>query len=353
MGAEVNARDNRGWTPLVNAARIGNLEIVKTLIENGADVNVSGAKNWTALLLATRYKHSKIAKILIERGADVNVRTVSGWTPLMMVAFGGDVKIAKLLVWKGADVSVKRPDGWTALLQAARKGHTEIVLLLIEEGADVNVSGNEGWTSLMLAAYEGNIVMVDGLVDAGADINAKNSKGESVMTGAVYSGKDEIIAFLTESGAKIAFRTPFKSVIFLMLAALGLTVIACQRSVAQKFSSMSLEDDPEVDLKILFVLLSGAGLLLFGVFGFILFNNYIVVIGYLMYEVIAILVGLYCIYMGIIGMLFAKYIWSVTSSGGGIVLFNLKKNKKIWMTRTTFGVLAGIGLFVVAVNLFH
>jgi len=51
-GADVNARDIDGWTPLMYAALNGHTEIVELLIESGADVNAKGALRGTALLLA-------------------------------------------------------------------------------------------------------------------------------------------------------------------------------------------------------------------------------------------------------------------------------------------------------------
>ena len=70
-GADVNARDIDGWTPLMYAALNGHTEIVELLIESGADVNAEDNNGQTVLMFATRGGHTEIVEILIKAGADV------------------------------------------------------------------------------------------------------------------------------------------------------------------------------------------------------------------------------------------------------------------------------------------
>ena len=71
-GADINKSDNYGWTPLNSATNIGQLEIIKLLIENGADIHKADNDGWTPLYSAVDKGHLEIVKLLIENGADIN-----------------------------------------------------------------------------------------------------------------------------------------------------------------------------------------------------------------------------------------------------------------------------------------
>ena len=66
--------DGWGLTPLVFAARQGDLESAKILLAAGADINQTSAYGWTPLLTATQNRHYKFALYLLDHGADVNTR---------------------------------------------------------------------------------------------------------------------------------------------------------------------------------------------------------------------------------------------------------------------------------------
>jgi len=73
-GADVNIRDEKGHTPIHEAALHTNIEFMKILIGKRADVNVKDEKGWTPLHWAVSNRHFQVVKLLIDAGADVNIR---------------------------------------------------------------------------------------------------------------------------------------------------------------------------------------------------------------------------------------------------------------------------------------
>ena len=85
QGADVNAKNSYGWTALIWSAREGHLEVVKYLIENGADIEAKDDDDWTALILSSSEGHLDIVKYLVEQGADVNAKNKWGNTALTYI----------------------------------------------------------------------------------------------------------------------------------------------------------------------------------------------------------------------------------------------------------------------------
>jgi ankyrin repeat protein len=80
-GADVNARDSRGWTPLMWAAASGHVEIVKLLIEHADDVNLRDTHKHNEGHTARMHTyHLEILTLLLQHGADPNLRNDRGLT---------------------------------------------------------------------------------------------------------------------------------------------------------------------------------------------------------------------------------------------------------------------------------
>ncbi len=81
-GEDFQATSKGGLTPLLFAARHGDLETAKLLVESGADVNESSVEYGTPLVMATAEGFEELALYLLEQGADPNATDQSGITPL-------------------------------------------------------------------------------------------------------------------------------------------------------------------------------------------------------------------------------------------------------------------------------
>lgn len=159
--------------PIAEAARRGDVDRVRSLIESGADVNAAGGDGMTPLHWAADRGDLEVARLLLAAGADVATGTrIGAYTPLHLAAKGGYAAVSQLLIDAGADVAAATTTGGATplhLAAAAEEGE-DVVAALVAAGADVN--GREsvaGQTPLMFAASYGRTESVRRLLAAGAD----------------------------------------------------------------------------------------------------------------------------------------------------------------------------------------
>jgi len=120
---------------LISVAENNNIKLVELLLQAGADINAKNNYGWTALMWASKYGYKDVVKLLIKAGADINAKTYSGWTALISASGNGHIDVVELLLQTGADVNAKDNYGWTALTRASQKGQRDVVKLLKQYGA--------------------------------------------------------------------------------------------------------------------------------------------------------------------------------------------------------------------------
>ena len=104
-GANVNYKDENGYTPLLISSNSGNIELVKMLISKGADINSKGSFGITALHKASGLGYIEVVEFLIKNGAIVNVKNNrTGSSPLSSAVSKNNIEIVKILLANGATI---------------------------------------------------------------------------------------------------------------------------------------------------------------------------------------------------------------------------------------------------------
>jgi len=137
-GANINARDPDGTTPLMTAIEFNNTLGIHTLIDRGADLNLKGGYGRTALMFACQmgYLNFEIVKKLVHKGADVNEKDDQEITPLMFAVTFEKEEVLRFLIKNGADINASTQEGWTALSLAKTNNITRMVEVLKSLGAE-------------------------------------------------------------------------------------------------------------------------------------------------------------------------------------------------------------------------
>jgi ankyrin repeat protein len=171
-GTPIDTKDQAGLTPLLIAIRADHPDAASFLIRHGASVGVTQGGYGTPLMLAAKNGQVEIVRELLQRGADPNQsedlhRCSALWFAAIETEPSQD-EIAKLLLDAGAHVNHATANGETALMAAASSGNIRVARMLIDAGADVNQANNCGDSALDVAGTEHNPAVASLLTRNGA-----------------------------------------------------------------------------------------------------------------------------------------------------------------------------------------
>jgi ankyrin repeat protein len=195
--AQINDQRNLDFR-LFDAARDDNLRDLKQLLQAGANINARNRGGNTPLLLAIRAGHSGIARALLAAGADVNISNVNNISALALAVYNSDVALAKQLIDKGARIEVLDNTGKTTMVYAAANGLTELVGLFMDRDKTItpDKTYSNDLTALMWAAGYGRTHTVEFLLGKGANPNLQDARGRTALMMAVTGGFPDTVKVL-------------------------------------------------------------------------------------------------------------------------------------------------------------
>ena len=135
---------------LIESARTGDLPAARAALANGADVDATNADGFTPLIIAAAGDHIEFAEALVKADADINASTSKGLTALMLAAFEGHAGMTRFLLSSGADATRQNEAGLTAFALARAKNNTEIMELLAQASAGAGAPGLGATASAVL-----------------------------------------------------------------------------------------------------------------------------------------------------------------------------------------------------------
>jgi ankyrin repeat protein len=241
--------DLGGFTPLLFAARQGDLASGRILLDAGATVDDRAPYGGTALVVAAHSGHGTFAAMLLDKGADPN-SDGAGYTALHAAVLRGDLDLVKALLARGAkpDTPIAKGTpsryyskdwalngsslvGATPLWQAARYGDVPIMRALVAAGANPRFAFTDGSTILIAAVaansgfgtgdrrerylgpgdiaptFEENervtYATAAAAIELGADVNATNQAGDTALHVAASQAVDSVARLLVEKGANL------------------------------------------------------------------------------------------------------------------------------------------------------
>ena len=206
LGADINARNKQGETPLHIAVQVRSEEGIKLLNEEGADIKIKDIHGNSPLHYAAIAGQLEIVELLIKQwGYDiVTNKNNNNETVLHWAAKGGNPEVVDLLIRQGINAETKDKSGNSSLHYAAKAGQLKVVKLLIEEwGSNINAKNNNNESALHHAAKKGHVTVARFLIKEGITIDSQNKHGYNPLSLAVENHHAAVINFLKEKGANI------------------------------------------------------------------------------------------------------------------------------------------------------
>ena len=205
-GVNVNARNKKNVTALMQACLKGFKDAINVLLNAGADPNIADPHDDTCLhSAASVYCSKEILQAIISHGVDVNATNKNNTTALMRACVQGNEDAINVLLTAGADPNITNAAVGTCLHHAALGDCSkEVFQAIINHGIDVNATNNDNSTTLMIACVQGNDDAINVLLKAGADPNIAGADVDTCLHSAVSGDcSKRIIQAIISHGADV------------------------------------------------------------------------------------------------------------------------------------------------------
>ena len=235
-GADVNARNKEGVTPLAIAIQKGDVLTARLLAARGANIHTQDTHGQSPLTLALASEtemteavinsvnvlsqdsdgntplhiaiitDASLSKIqyIVSLMDDVNTRNRNGNSALFLATLKNRQKVGELLLAKNADIFSANTNNNSPLRLALRYGGT--VQEWIITSRSINAKDGSGNSVLHYAAEWQYSKAIENLLAKGADIHARNANGETPLFSAAKTDNPEIIQLIVNGGADVNAR---------------------------------------------------------------------------------------------------------------------------------------------------
>jgi ankyrin repeat protein len=203
-GADVNGRTVLGelgsqymhLAPLHGACSFGHLEIAKLLIDRGANLEAKNIFGRTPLMSSCRFNQLKSIKFLLSYYVDVHVVDKEGLTSLHDAVLSSVTEAVQVLLEAGASIDAKDIRGKTPLHFAAERGKRDMVEILIRNKANLHARDHKGNIPLHYAALQGQEGAFKLLLPMETSLDTINIDKMCINNAAIRSGKIELLKCL-------------------------------------------------------------------------------------------------------------------------------------------------------------
>lgn len=243
----IDRQDAHGVTALMQAVAQGSKRAVRALLRANADVDRPRNDQSTALHVAAKLGNVQISKQLLDSHASPHSQDDRGISPLIEAARNGQADVARLLLRSDTPNGVRRQvhgvdkKGMSPLHHAAScedHGGTDVVDLLLESGADVNATSHGGRdTALHCACLSANHATMRRLIQYGAPVNAQNAEGMTTLCQAVADDNEDAVDLMLAADADL--NIPSKSGTPLLMA-------ICEAQVSIAITLLDAGADPNI-----------------------------------------------------------------------------------------------------------
>ncbi|MFT3808120.1 ankyrin repeat domain-containing protein [Arenimonas sp.] len=195
-GAQIDALNNEGYSPLGLACEAANWRLARFLIEHGA--KPEPADGQPALLAAASGEDDPVGvQLLLRHKARVDARGQGQRTALMQACAVGNADVVSALLEAGADRNAQDAERRTPLLEAARNGHSEVLARLAPSKPDARAVDTDGANALLLACRAGATPdFLRHLMALGVDALQPDARGMRAIDEAIAHGRWPLVAVL-------------------------------------------------------------------------------------------------------------------------------------------------------------